>query len=208
MLIFVAVAVLSYLMGSIPSGYLASRIAGIDIRKVGSGNIGATNVTRTLGRRYGYPVFLVDFAKGALAVWVSILLTRRAEPKLTSTEIYGVFAAVFCVLGHVFPVWLGFKGGKGVATSAGTLFGLMPLAALIGLAVWVVVFELTRYVSVASITAAMVLPIAVFALTYANQSNSLALFYFSLCLAAVVILRHRSNLFRLARGTEPRFKRK
>jgi glycerol-3-phosphate acyltransferase PlsY len=208
MLIFAAVAALSYLIGSIPSGYLAGRIAGIDIRKVGSGNIGATNVTRTLGRRYGYPVFLVDFAKGALAVWVSILLTRRAQPNLVSTEIYGIFAAISCVLGHVFPVWLGFKGGKGVATSAGTLFGLMPLAALIGLGVWVVVFELTRYVSVASIAAAMVFPIAIFALTYANQPNSLALFYFSLCLTAVVVLRHRSNLFRLARGTEPRFKRK
>ncbi len=208
MLTFAAVATLSYLIGSIPSGYLASRIAGIDIRKVGSGNIGATNVTRTLGRRYGYPVFLVDFAKGALAVWVVILLTRRAQPNLTSTEMYGILAAISCVLGHVFPVWLGFKGGKGVATSAGTLFGLMPLAALIGLGVWVVVFELTRYVSVASITAAMVLPIAIFALTYANQPNSLALFYFSLCLTAVVVLRHRSNLFRLARGTEPRFKRK
>ena len=208
MLIFAAVAALSYLIGSIPSGYLTGRIAGIDIRKVGSGNIGATNVTRTLGRRYGYPVFLVDFAKGALAVWVSILLTRRAQPNLVSTEIYGIFAAISCVLGHVFPVWLGFKGGKGVATSAGTLFGLMPLAALIGLGVWVVVFELTRYVSVASIAAAMVFPIAIFALTYANQPNSLALFYFSLCLTAVVVLRHRSNLFRLARGTEPRFKRK
>ena len=208
MLIFAAVAALSYLIGSIPSGYLAGRIAGIDIRKVGSGNIGATNVTRTLGRRYGYPVFLVDFAKGALAVWVSILLTRRAQSNLVSTEIYGIFAAISCVLGHVFPVWLGFKGGKGVATSAGTLFGLMPLAALIGLGVWVVVFELTRYVSVASIAAAMVFPIAIFALTYANQPNSLALFYFSLCLTAVVVLRHRSNLFRLARGTEPRFKRK
>lgn len=208
MLVFAAVAVLSYLMGSIPSGYLASRIAGIDIRSVGSGNIGATNVTRTLGRRYGYPVFLVDFAKGALAVWISIMLTRRAEPKLMSTEIYGIFAAVFCVLGHVFPVWLGFKGGKGVATSAGALFGLMPLAALIGLGVWVLVFELTRYVSVASIATALALPVAVIALTYLKQSNGLALFYFSLCLTAVVVLRHRSNISRLARGTEPRFKRK
>ncbi|PYL26735.1 MAG: acyl-phosphate glycerol 3-phosphate acyltransferase [Verrucomicrobia bacterium] len=156
MLKFVAVALVSYLLGSIPAGYLAGRIAGIDIRKVGSGNIGATNVTRTLGRRYGYPVFLVDFAKGALAVCVSVLLGWHVEPKPRSSEIYGIVGAVFCVLGHVFPVWLRLKGGKGVATSAGALFGLMPLAALIGVAVWVLTFEVTRYVSVASVTAAVI----------------------------------------------------
>ena len=106
MIKFLAVALVSYLLGSIPAGYLAGRIAGIDIRKVGSGNIGATNVTRTLGRRYGYPVFLVDFAKGALAVCVSVLLGWHVEPKPRSSEIYGIVGAVFCVLGHVFPVWL------------------------------------------------------------------------------------------------------
>jgi glycerol-3-phosphate acyltransferase PlsY len=208
MLSFAAIALLSYLLGSIPAGYLAGRIAGIDIRKVGSGNIGATNVTRTLGRRYGYPVFLVDFAKGAAAVGISILLAQNLQPGSTSTELYGIAAAVFCVLGHTFPVWLGFKGGKGVATSAGALFALMPLAALIGIVVWVLTFEVTRYVSVASITTATVLPLAVLALTYAKHTNGMALFYFSLCLAAVVISRHRSNLSRLAHGTEPRFKRK
>jgi len=208
MLKFVAVALVSYLLGSIPAGYLAGRIAGIDIRKVGSGNIGATNVTRTLGRRYGYPVFLVDFAKGALAVCVSVLLGWHLEPKPRSTEMYGIVGAVFCVLGHVFPVWLRLKGGKGVATSAGALFGLMPLAALIGVAVWVLTFEVTRYVSVASVTAAVILPFAVLGLAYARRTNGLELFYVSLCLAAVVVFRHRSNLSRLVHGTEPRFKRK
>ena len=159
MLRFAAVALISYLLGSIPAGYLAGRMAGIDIRKSGSGNIGATNVTRTLGRRYGYPVFVVDFAKGALAVWTSIFLGQHVEAKPTSTELYGILGAICCVLGHVFPVWLGFKGGKGVATSAGALFGLMPLAAAIGAAVWVIVFEVTRYVSLASIVAAMLLPL-------------------------------------------------
>src|SRR4030095_117483 len=133
-----AVAVLSYLLGSIPAGYLAGRLAGIDIRKAGSGNIGATNVTRTLGRRWGYPVFVVDFAKGARAVCVAILLGCHVGAKATSTEIYGIVGGICCVLGHVFPVWLGFKGGKGVATSAGVLFGLMPLGAAIGRAVWVI----------------------------------------------------------------------
>jgi acyl phosphate:glycerol-3-phosphate acyltransferase len=208
MLTFAAVALLSYLLGSIPAGYLAGRMAGIDIRKAGSGNIGATNVTRTLGRHYGYSVFVVDFAKGALAVCVSILLARQVEPKPTSTEIYGIVAAICCVLGHVFPVWLGFKGGKGVATSAGALFGLMPLAAAIGTVVWVIIFEVTRYVSLASVATAMLLPLTVLGLTHARRTDGMALFYFTLCLAAVVIFRHRSNLSRLLRGTEPRFKRK
>ncbi len=208
MIKFLAVALVSYLLGSIPAGYLAGRIAGIDIRKVGSGNIGATNVTRTLGRRYGYPVFLVDFAKGALAVCVSVLLGWHVEPKPRSSEIYGIVGAVFCVLGHVFPVWLRLKGGKGVATSAGALFGLMPLAALIGVAIWVLTFEVTRYVSVASVTAAVVLPLAVLGLAYAGHTNGLELFYVSLCLAVVVVFRHRSNLSRLVQGTEPRFKRR
>ncbi|OLC28617.1 MAG: acyl-phosphate glycerol 3-phosphate acyltransferase [Verrucomicrobia bacterium 13_1_40CM_4_54_4] len=195
MLRFAAVALVSYLLGSIPAGYLVGRIAGIDIRKVGSGNIGATNVTRTLGRRYGYLVFVVDFAKGAVAVCIS-------------TEIYGIVGAVFCVLGHVFPIWLKLKGGKGVATSAGVLFGLMPLAALIGGVVWVFTFEVTRYVSVASVTTAVILPVAVLGLMHARHTNGMEMFYFSLCLAAVVVFRHRSNLSRLVHGTEPRFKRK
>jgi acyl phosphate:glycerol-3-phosphate acyltransferase len=208
MLSFAAVALLGYLLGSIPSGYLAGRIAGIDIRKVGSGNIGATNVTRTLGRRYGYFVFVVDFAKGTLAVCASALLGRYVRTEMTTTQIYGIVGATCCVLGHVFPVWIGFKGGKGVATFAGALFGLMPLAAAIGVAVWVITFEVTRYVSIASITTAVLLPLAVLALTHATHTNGMVLFYFTLCLAAVVIFRHRSNLSRLLRGTEPRFKRK
>jgi len=208
MLSFAAVALLGYLLGSIPAGYLAGRIAGIDIRKVGSGNIGATNVTRRLGRRYGYFVFVVDLAKGTLAVCASVLLGRYVGTEMTTTQIYGIVGATCCVLGHVFPVWLGFKGGKGVATFAGALFGLMPLAAAIGVAVWVITFEVTRYVSIASITTAVLLPLTVLALTHARHTNGMALFYFTLCLAAVVIFRHRSNLSRLLRGTEPRFKRK
>ena len=208
MLKFTVVALFGYLLGSIPAGYLAGRIAGIDIRKVGSGNIGATNVTRTLGKRYGYPVFLVDFMKGALAVGLSILFVKNIEPGSISPELFGIVAAIFCVLGHMFPIWLGFKGGKGVATLAGAVFGLMHLAALIGLVVWVLVFEVTRYVSVASITTAIILPAAVLALAYATHTNGTALFYFSLCMAAVVVFRHRSNVSRLVRGTEPRFKRK
>ena len=198
----------SYLIGSIPAGYIAGRIAGIDIRTVGSGNIGATNVTRVLGKRYGYPVFIVDFLKGFAAVGMSIMIAKRAQPVLIPRELFGVVGAVACVLGHSFPVWLGFKGGKGVAASAGALFGLIPFVALIAVAVWLIIFYLTRYVSVASMTAALAVPITIVSMMLLGQTGETALLYFSICLAAVVIVRHRSNLLRLVRGTEPRFKRK
>ena len=208
MLVFAAVVLISYLLGSIPAGYLAGRIAGIDIRHAGSGNIGATNVTRVLGKRYGYPVFVVDFLKGLMAVSISIFIEKRVQPVLVPTELLGIVAAISCVIGHSFPVWLSFKGGKGVATSMGALFGLVPFVALIGVAVWVITFEMTRYVSVASMTAAVAVPISILILMPLKQTGGAVLLYFSICLAALVIFRHRSNLSRLVRGTEPRFKRK
>jgi acyl phosphate:glycerol-3-phosphate acyltransferase len=208
MLVFAAVALVSYLLGSIPAGYIAGRIAGIDIRDAGSGNIGATNVTRVLGKRYGYPVFIVDFLKGLMAVSLSILIEKRAQPISAPTELFGIVAAISSVIGHAFPVWLSFKGGKGVATSMGALFGLMPFMALIGIAVWVITFEVTRYVSVASMTAALAVPISILILMPLKQTGGAVLLYFSICLAVLVIFRHRSNLSRLVRGTEPRFKRK
>ena len=198
----------SYLIGSIPAGYIAGRIVGIDIRTVGSGNIGATNVTRVLGKRYGYPVFIVDFLKGFAAVGMSIMIAKRTQPVLIPSELLGVVGAVACVLGHSFPVWLGFKGGKGVAASAGALFGLMPFVALIAVAVWLIIFCLTRYVSVASMTAALAVPITILSMMFLGQTDGTTLLYFSICLAAVVIFRHRSNLSRLVRGAEPRFKPK
>ena len=198
----------SYLIGSIPAGYIAGRIVGIDIRTVGSGNIGATNVTRVLGKRYGYPVFIVDFLKGFAAVGMSITIAKRTQPVLIPSELLGVVGAVACVLGHSFPVWLGFKGGKGVAASAGALFGLMPFVALIAVAVWLIIFYLTRYVSVASMTAALAVPITILSMMFLGQTDGTTLLYFSICLAAVVIFRHRSNLSRLVRGAEPRFKPK
>lgn len=208
MLTFATVLIVSYLLGSIPAGYLAGRLAGIDIRRAGSGNIGATNVTRVLGKAYGYPVFAIDFLKGLAAVRASILIARHAQFPETSMELIGIVAAVSCVTGHVFPVWLQFKGGKGVAASAGALFGLMPVALLIGAVVWIGTFQVTRYVSLASITAAIALPIVILIMIFLDQARTMALLYFSICLAAMVILRHRSNLSRLVRGTEPRFKRK
>jgi glycerol-3-phosphate acyltransferase PlsY len=208
MLTLVLVLVISFLLGSIPFGYLAGRIGGIDIRKAGSGNIGATNVVRVLGKRYGYPVFFLDFLKGLGAVKISLAIASGVRPEWASPEMFGVVAAVSSVIGHSFPPWLNFRGGKGVATSAGALFGLMPLATLIGIAIWILVFWLTRYVSVASVATAFVLPLVISIMTRLDQSQGNALFYSSLCIAAVVIWRHRSNLSRLMRGSEPRFTRK
>ena len=198
----------SYLLGSIPFGYVAGRIAGIDIRKHGSGNVGATNVIRTLGKTYGYPVFALDFTKGFAAVKVSVWAACRIQSQCDSPELFGILAAISSVVGHSFPVWLGFKGGKGVATSAGALMALSPLAALIGLAIWIVTLWLTRYVSVASIAAAGALPFVILITKRLSQDTGKLLFYSSICLAGVIIWRHRSNLSRLIRGREPRFNRK
>ncbi len=208
MLTLVTVLVASYLLGSIPFGYLAGEIAGFDVRKAGSGNIGATNVLRVLGKPYGYAVFALDFLKGLGAVKISVLIATRVRPEWGSPEIFGIVAATSAVIGHCFPLWLKFRGGKGVATSAGALFGLMPFAMLIGVAIWVLIFWLTRYVSLASVIAAAALPIVIAIVTRLNQSYGKALFYSSLCIAAVVIWRHHSNLSRLMRGREPRFTRK
>ena len=198
----------SYLVGSIPFGYLAGRLAGTDIRQAGSGNVGATNVVRVLGKRYGYPVFALDVLKGFGAVKISMLMAPGRPPEWNSPEIFGILATISSVLGHLYPPWLRFKGGKGVATSAGALLALTPVATLVGVAIWIVVFWLTRYVSLASVIAAVVLPIVILVLGWQDQNKVKPLVYSSACIAAVVIWRHRSNLSRLMRGTEPRFTRK
>src|SRR3954447_19150150 len=161
MVIFAAVSIGSYLLGSIPFGYLAGRLAGIDIRKTGSGNVGATNVVRVLGKRYGYPVFALDFVKGFTAVKIAMLMAGGREAEWNSPKIFGTAAAMCSVLGHVYPPWLKFKGGKGVATSAGALLALTTVATLIGVTTWIIVFWVTRYVSLASMVAAVVLPIVI-----------------------------------------------
>jgi glycerol-3-phosphate acyltransferase PlsY len=207
-LIYISVCLLGYLIGSIPAGYLIGRCAGVDIRREGSGNIGATNVLRVLGKPYGYGVFLFDFFKGVIAVRLAILTVSYVHAGNGQANLIGIISGVLCVLGHTYPVWLGFKGGKGVATSAGVLFGLMPMAAAAVMFFWLVVFQITKYVSIASIAAALALPIAAFAVVHWKQTNEMVLVYFSICLTFVVVWRHRSNLDRLRKGTEHSFRRK
>jgi glycerol-3-phosphate acyltransferase PlsY len=137
-----------------------------------------------------------------------MLMASGRPSEWNSPEILGILAAMSSVLGHLYPPWLKFKGGKGVATSAGALLALTPVATLIGGAIWIIVFWLTRYVSLASIIAVIVLPIVILVVRSHDQSNGKPLVYSSACVAAVVIWRHRSNLSRLIRGTEPRFTRK
>src|SRR5215475_2323551 len=208
MVILAVLLVCSYLLGSIPFGYLAGRLAGADIRRAGSGNVGATNVVRVLGKRYGYPVLVLDVLKGFAAVKISMLLAPGRPPEWNSPEIFGILAAVSSILGHLYPPWLKFKGGKGVATSAGALLALTPVATLIGVVVWIIVFWLSRYVSLASVTAAVVLPMVILGITWQDQNKAKPLVLASACVAAIVIWRHRSNLYRLMRGNEPRFTQK
>jgi glycerol-3-phosphate acyltransferase PlsY len=205
---FATVAFLAYLLGSIPAGYIAGYIAGVDVRKVGSGNVGATNVTRVLGKRFGYPVFVVDFAKGLAAVTVGMMIAKSAQSTPQFIDLCGAVAAIFSVIGHSYSIWLGFKGGKGVATSLGSLFGLNWAAAAVACVVWILVFQLTRYVSLSSIAAAIALPVTIATMLFLKQLQTPILLYFVLCLAAIIVLRHRSNLSRLLKGTEPRFARK
>lgn len=204
----VAVALIGYAVGSFPTGYIVGRMARIDVRTVGSRNPGATNVTRVLGKRFGYPVFVTDFLKGVVAVMISIFVAGKADSTSTSADLYAAVGGGFSVLGHSFPIWLSFKGGKGVATSLGVLFAINWIAALVTCGVWVLVFRLTRYVSLSSIAAVIALPVAMTAMLFLHQLRSTIPVYFSACLTAIVVARHRSNLSRLCRGTEPRFDRK
>jgi glycerol-3-phosphate acyltransferase PlsY len=203
-----AIGALGYLFGSFPAGYIAGRMAGVDVRSLGSGNIGATNVLRVLGKKWGYAVFFVDAFKGFAAVRLTIFLLKNLVWAQPYTEYFAILAAVMCIIGHTFPVWLRFKGGKGVATSAGALFGLMPLAVPFIILVWVIIFEITRYVSVASIVASISLPIVVGLFLRWKFLEGTALFYFSILIALLVLWRHRSNFSRLLNGTEQRFSRK
>jgi glycerol-3-phosphate acyltransferase PlsY len=161
-----------------------------------------------LGKRCGFAVFFADALKGFLAVRLAMLLASRDPTAATYVEFFAIVAAAACVAGHSFPVWLRFKGGKGVATSAGSLAGVTPISALAIFVVWLVVFKVTRYVSLASIVAATALPVVVGVLVAMKQTQGTVLFYFSIVMTALVVWRHRSNISRLMNGTEPRFARK
>ena len=194
-----------YVLGSIPFGLLVARMKGVDIRKHGSGNIGATNVWRVCGWRFGLPVFVLDVVKGVASVlvarWIAGLLA--VDPAWPA-----VGAATACVLGHSFPIWLGFKGGKGVATSLGALAGLMPLVSLAVLLLWAIVFKASGYVSLASVVAAAALPLFAGGAEFVGRGYGWPCVGFAAVAALLVIVRHRANIQRLRAGTESRFGKK
>ena len=193
-------ALVSYLLGAVPFGLLIALSRGIDVRKVGSGNIGATNVFRTVGKPWGILAFALDFLKGfAAAAWVPALVARVAGGE---TPAYAPLVCGVCaVVGHTWPDWLRFKGGKGVATGAGLLVAIAPHSALCAVGAWIVFFLATRYVSFASIMAALLLCVHVWMPPKYDMPTSIAL----TILAFAVIFRHRSNIVRLGKGTESRF---
>jgi glycerol-3-phosphate acyltransferase PlsY len=199
--------VLAYVAGATPFGWLAGRWRGIDLREHGSGNIGATNAVRVLGKRVGIPVFILDMLKGLLPVlgaswWVG------AQPVIAGNALAAqavpVLAGLGAVLGHSFTFWLGFKGGKGVATSAGVMLGLAPAALAAAVVVWLVAVKLSRYVSLASILAGWALAVAVAVEAWLRGSLNFPVMALALLIAVLVTVRHRGNLARIAAGTEPR----
>jgi glycerol-3-phosphate acyltransferase PlsY len=198
------VAVLSYLVGAIPFGYLLARSRGHDILREGSGNIGATNVARVLGLRFGLLVFALDFAKGALPAWLAGSLTPGEDDRLPPDTL-AVVAGVSAFLGHLFPVYLRFRGGKGVATGAGVIAVLVPKVAAVVLLTWLLVLLLSRYVSLASLTAAAVLfGLRLWWAPAPWDRDHFVVTIFCAVGAGLVFLRHQSNIRRLLRGAEHR----
>lgn len=188
--IFIGCAVVSYFLGSIPTGFLWAKARGVDIRTAGSGNIGATNVMRTLGKGPGIAVLVIDAVKGFVPVFFA--------PRIFDGDSnLSIVCCVAVIAGHNWTCWLKFKGGKGIATSAGALLAFLPVPLLCALGLWLVVFALSRYVSLASIAAAAALPVA----TWFWRRD---LVWFASLIGALAIYKHKANIQRLLAGTESR----
>ncbi len=207
---------MAYLLGSIPTGYLVGRAKGIDVRKVGSGNIGATNAFRTLGKPAGILVLVADGMKGWVAVhFLPDLAYKLAGSSTTlwdtpTREYLQIIAGVTAILGHNYTCWLKFKGGKGIATTAGAVAALLPYTFVISLVTWILVCLLTRYVSVASILAALMLPVATLMIHQFTRIEGYGYRRVVVAgvLAALAVYKHKGNIERLMNGTENKIGRK
>jgi acyl phosphate:glycerol-3-phosphate acyltransferase len=187
---------IAYLLGAIPFGYLLTRFTtGKDVRTEGSGNIGATNVLRAAGRGAGLTTMVLDIAKGFAAVWIAGLLTENSPGWMAD-------AALAVMVGHAFPIFLGFKGGKAVATFTGAFLYLTPVPALCGIIVFVITVVVTRYISAGSILAAATFPLGVWLIAHPTVNELLA----ALIAAAIVVYRHKENMQRMRTGKEPVFR--
>jgi len=199
------VTIVGYLLGAVPFAVLIAKSRGVNILEVGSGNPGSTNVKRTLGKKAGNLCFALDFGKGMVAAGWPMLPFSGA----TETLGLGIIGLLAAIIGHSYSVFIGFRGGKGVATSAGGILVLFPIPWLVGAVVWVAVFMISRYVSLASMLAAIGIAAAQFVLFYLSPeaSHKTGAVFLGL-LALIVIYRHRSNIKRLLSGTENRFEKK
>ncbi|MCG8601859.1 MAG: glycerol-3-phosphate 1-O-acyltransferase PlsY [Verrucomicrobiales bacterium] len=191
---------LAYFVGATPFGFLAGKSRGIDIRDHGSGNIGATNVLRTLGKPIGITVLILDVLKGMLPVLIAIWADKNSLVQIAT--------AIGAILGHNYTFWLGFKGGKGIATTAGALLPIMPIAILSAIAAWIISLKITRYVSVASIVAAITIPVALAIRGLISGAWDLPVFCLGLFVCVLAIWKHRANIGRLRRGEENRFEKR
>src|ERR1700730_15110813 len=195
----IAIPIVAYLLGSIPFGLLLTKLfGGGDVRKAGSGNIGATNVARVAGPLPGILTLLLDAAKGAAAVWIAARFSNESATWM-------IIAALAALIGHCFPVWLKFRGGKGVATAAGVFLMLSPLALLGSVIVFVLVVAFWRYVSLASISAAAAMPLLVYLLWAPRHAPPPVVTFGALAAAAIIIYKHDGNIQRLVQGEEPKF---
>lgn len=223
---------LAFLLGSIPFGLIIAKAKGINIREHGSGNIGATNVLRVVGKKYGITCLILDLLKGLIPTLIGISLLRIEgksplmtleflEPYATifpasealTAQILQVLTGLLAILGHNYSPWVGFKGGKGIATSAGVLIALMPVGVVVLIVVWAALFFTTRYVSVASIGASIALPFITLYGSYrhgylADGTWNKPLLVFSILIAAMAVWKHRGNITKLRNGTENRFSKK
>lgn len=196
----------AYLIGSIPFGLLIGKYYGVDIRKVGSCNIGATNVTRTVGKWQGKLCFFLDFLKGALPTAASVCFLYKDNKWMA------LGMAALTILGHMFPIYLKFKGGKGISTAAGAILVLAPYPLIVALVCWVTVFKLSRFVSLASIFAAAMLPVLGLLFGRIGFGNEISLSWpiqlFLIFIGIIAVARHHANIKRLLAGTENRFEKK
>ncbi len=211
LILLTLILLIAYLIGALPFGFLVGKWRGIDIRTVGSKNIGATNVFRCVGAKWGILVFLLDMLKGLLGALIpKLIFSSISESDCACCSLDENTLLLFCVLsgtaamvGHIFPIYLKFKGGKGVSTALGLLFGVAPLAACAGFGMWIIAFLISRYVSLASCIAALVVGTIVWTPIYATHPCWYAILLTILALLA--ILKHTKNIIRLIHGTENRF---
>jgi acyl phosphate:glycerol-3-phosphate acyltransferase len=204
MLLYFITGIVAYLLGSIPFGLILVRIfRKQDIREHGSGNIGATNVIRSGSKGLGAVTFLLDAAKGFIAVLFAWQLALHTHQTQLQAQNLAATAAVCAILGHIYTVWLQFKGGKGVATGFGVFLGIAPLSALVALIAFILVFAISRYVSLASIVAAIVFPLA--ALLRHHEPLTPLMIAVVILLPLLIIVKHHANIRRLLAGTEYRF---